>query len=130
MTLAFRIRGRYVAAMLFDLVRRLSATLLILSLAVGPAVNSVHASSMGAKMAVTAASDTQSPGKCDGCAGGKNGVAPVLCSVYCAGVTAAPLDVARIDFLPVEIFGRLATRQLAGLQVPPDPYPPRPTVLS
>lgn len=130
MTLAFHIRDRYVAVMLFDLVRRLSVTLLILSLSLGPAVNSVHASSMGAKMAVTALSDMHSPGKCSDCAGSKNGVAPGVCSVYCTGVTAASPDVTEIDFLSIETFGRLATRLMAGLPVAPDPYPPRPTVLS
>ncbi len=116
--------------MLFDVVRRLSAILLTLSLVLGPGVNSVHASSMGAKMAVGAWSDTRSPGKCDDCGGNKAGMAVGTCSVNCSGVTAVPPGMAVADRLTAETHGNVATPGMAGHHIAPDPYPPRPAVLS
>lgn len=114
--------------MLPDLVRRLSVMLLTLSLALGPAVTNVHASSMSAKMAVTALSDAPSSGMCDDCAGNKSGVPMASCSINCTGVTAVSSEVVVFEYLPVETYGYVATRGIAGQNVPPDPYPPRPTV--
>ena len=114
----------------FDMVRRLSAVLVTLALAFGPGAGSVHASSMGAKMAMAASSATHSPSKCDDC-GAKGGMSGGACSVNCSGLTALfSADNAVFDRLPVETRGPYDTRHRTGHADPPDPYPPRPTILS
>lgn len=135
--LVFPCKGRYAQVMLRDVLHRFSAVLLILSLALGPALNVVHASSMETKMVLAAASDMSSPGKmmpssgkCDDCAGAKAGMPLGACSVYCAGVAAVPPVVAPFDYLAIEAQGFAAMRPIAGQHVPPDPDPPRSIVLS
>ena len=128
--LAIQFLSKYLSLMSFNVVRRLFAILLTLSLTLGPAVSGVHASSMGATMAVVSLSDAHGQGDCNDCPGSKSGVPPGACSVCCTGVGAVSPDVAAIDFLPAETQRYLIPSRLADHHVPPDPYPPRPTVLS
>ena len=126
-TLALRSANCYLFGMLFALVRRIPAVVLTLALVLGPATYSVHASVMGAKMAVAASSDMHSPGKCDDCGGD----VPVgACSVHCGGMTAVSPGITVFEGTPVETHGYFTTRGMAGYDAPPDPYPPRPAVLS
>jgi len=116
--------------MSFHVVRPLLAVLLTLSLTLGPAVNGVHASSMGAKMAMISLSDADAQGNCNDCPESKSGLPLGSCSVCCTGVAAVSADVAAIDFLPGETQRYLPSNLLPDRHVPPDPYPPRSTVLS
>ena len=132
MTLALQPKCRYLQTMLVDLARRISAALLTLALVFGPAAMGVHASSMGAKIAVAASNDTHSPGKCDDCGAAKAGISAGVCSVVtCSGISAIPSsEQAVFDWLPAETFGPYDPRHRAGHADPPDPYPPRLTILS
>ena len=116
--------------MLFDVVRRLAAILLTVSLVLGPSVSSVHASSMDAKMVSSAVSNTHSSGMCGDCSGSQNTAPMVACSPYCTSVAPAVLASSVFQFIQIAAHGYLPSRDMAGRHVPPDPYPPRPAVLS
>lgn len=116
--------------MLSDVTRRIAAALVTLALVFGPGVNSVYASSMGAKMAVAASSDPHSPSNCGDCGAVKANLSG--CSVaYCSGVIAFPsVGTVVFDGLPADRLGSYDTRRMTGRVNPPDPYPPKPTILS
>lgn len=116
--------------MSFNAVRRLLVILLTLSLTLGPAVSGVHASSMGAKMAAISLGDAHHQGNCKDCPGSKNGLSPGDCSACCTGVPGVSVPVAAIDILPAETQRHMTPNSLADHRMSPDPYPPRPTVLS
>jgi len=116
--------------MSFDAVRRLLVILLTLSLTLGPAVNRVHASSMSMKVAVISLGDAHHQGNCKDCPGSKNGLSPSECSACCTAVSGVSVPVAAIDIFPAETQRYLTPKSLADYRIPPDPYPPRPTVLS
>jgi len=128
--LAIQFVNKYRAFMSFNVVRPLLAVVLTLSLTVGPAVNAVHASSMGAKMAVISLSDADAQGNCNDCPESKSGLPPGACSVCCTGVSAVSADVGAIDFRSGEAQRYLPSSLLPDHHIPPDPYPPRSTVLS
>lgn len=120
-------RSRMVEAVL----GRFSTLLLILSLVLGPAGSGMRAASMSAKMAPIALSAAHASDNCGDCAANKNGVPVNACSLYCAGMVAvSPADVATIDNVPAETRRYYTPRLLAGHYISPDPYPPRPVVLS
>lgn len=132
-SLEFHSRNRYVAVMLCDAARRISAILVALALAFGPAGVVVNASSMSAKMAAVAASgDMHSPGKCSDCDASKATMSGGVCSAaFCSGFIAFPpvTSGAGLDRVSADTF-RYDARHLAGRVNPPDPYPPRPTIPS
>jgi hypothetical protein len=116
--------------------RRISALLSALVLAVGLVAHGFTGPDMVVKSAVTAAtdmpmsSDMPMSGKCDGCAGDEKGVAPAACSAFCGAVIAAPAAIAVFDAVPIDILRPSAGPVETGHSNPPDPYPPRPTILS
>jgi len=120
--------------MRFEIARRVFVIALSVALATGMAARSVQALAMDvAAPAATAAAttDTGMPmsGKCDGSAGDEKAMA-AACSAVCSGAVAVlPLIVA-FGPVPVETIGPSATPAATGHAFPPDPYPPRPTVLS
>jgi hypothetical protein len=116
--------------MSLNAVRRLLAILVTVSLTLGPAVNGVHASSMGTKMAMISVGDAHANGDCNDCPGSKGGLSLGACSVCCAGVPAVSPDVTATDFLPAETQRDVTSSFLTDHHIPPDPYPPRPTVLN
>jgi hypothetical protein len=116
--------------MSFKAVRRLLVMFLALSLTLGPAMNAVHASSMGAKMVVTSSGDTHHQGNCKDCPGSNTGTAPGECTVCCIGVPGVCVPTAVIDVPPAETQRYVTPNFLADHRIPPDPYPPRHTVLS
>lgn len=68
------------------------------------------------------------PGKCNGCAGDEKGLA-AACSAFC-GAMAMPSASVTVYSVLVERLTPTTTPDLIGRSDPPDPYPPRPTVLS
>src|SRR5260370_12420915 len=89
--LAIEFLSKYLSLMSFNVVRRLFAILLTLSLTLGPAVRGVHASSMGATLAVGSLGDAHGPGDCNDCPGNKSGVPPRACASCCTcGCAGAP----------------------------------------
>src|SRR5260370_8146278 len=99
--------------MMACVVGRLSPMLLILSLVLGPAGSSMRAASMIATMAPIALSAMHSPGSCNDCAGGKNGVPVSACSIYCAGMVGVSPDLAAIHHSPPDIGPHLTPHLLA-----------------
>jgi hypothetical protein len=126
----------YCDRMLCEKTRRISALLSALVLAFGLVTHGFAGPDMVVKSAMTAASDVPMSndmpmsGKCDGCAGDEKGVAPAACSAFCSAVIAAPSVAAVFDGVPIETLGPLAGPIVTGHADPPDPYPPRPTILS
>lgn len=109
---------------------RFSKMLLILSLVLGTGWSGMHAASMTGKPAPIVLSAMHATDHCNDCAGMKKGVPVNACSIYCAGMVAISPDVATIDNVPVETSRYYTPRLSAGHRVSPDPYPPRPVVLS
>jgi hypothetical protein len=126
----------YSASMSFEKIRRISAVLMALVLAVGLATHGVSGPDMIVKSNLTAASDMPMPsdmpmqGKCNGCVGDEKGVAPAACAAFCGAVISAPLVAVVLYAVPVETLKPTAALGATGHADPPDPYPPKPTVLS
>lgn len=119
--------------MQFEIARRLVVIVLSAALATGLVVRSVQALAMDIAMpAATAAAttDTGMPmsGTCNGCAGDDNAMA-AGCSALCSGVVAVLPVVVAFGPVCVETIGPSAAPAAVGHAFPPDPYPPRPTVL-
>ena len=119
-------------------IRRISAVLLALALAVGLVTHSVANLDVGLKSAMAAASsdmpmsgssDMPMSGKCDGCGDEQKGM-DAACVAYCSGVLVSPVVAAVMDVLTADILGPSVVRALTGRTPPPDPYPPRPTIRS
>lgn len=110
-------------------IRHLIVALLSVTLVIGLVAHSIQAIDMGLQAAAMADGDMPMPGKCNGCAGDEKAMA-AACFVYCSGVVAVPLaqsafvsEAATVAWL---FGGTIAT----GQADPPDPYPPKPTILS
>ena len=116
--------------MLLGLTRRICAMLLSFALLLGPTAYSVHASGLNARMTTAMSGDMHSSGLCDDCDGNKAGVPAGACSVICSGMIAVLPGAAQFARLPVEAHGHVFARVMTGLDAPPDPYPPKATVLS
>jgi hypothetical protein len=110
-------------------IRRLSVVLLALALAAGLVTHGVRASDSGVKMAVAAVSDMPMPGECDGCGDDQKAMA-AACSAFCGGVVALPSMGAAFAAVPAETLGSFVGPNPTARTVSPDPYPPRPAVLS
>jgi len=109
--------------------RRLLALLLSVALATGGTVRVVQAGGMEMRAAAMA-TDMPMHGKCDGCAGNERAVAPSACSAYCGNIIALPAITVTFDSFAAATVEPGATPAATGHAVPPDPYPPRPIVLS
>jgi hypothetical protein len=114
--------------MSFNAVRRLLVILLTLSLTLGSAVSRVHASSMSMHTEMISLG-AHHQGNCKDCPGSKNGLSSGECSACCTAVPGVSVPVAAIDIVPAEKQRYLKPKSLADYRIPPDPYPPRPTVL-
>ena len=108
---------------------RLSAMLLILALAIG-AGSGMLMSSMTGKMAAISLSDAQPMGHCKDCGGSKSGVPVGSCSMHCTGMAAISPEPTSVGDVPAGMQEYPARAILAGHYIPPDPYPPRSSVLS
>ena len=114
----------------------MSALLVALVLAVGLVTHGFAGPDMVVKSAVTAATDMPMSadmpmsGKCDGCAGDERGVAPAACAAFCSAVIAAPSVPAVFDSVAIDTLEPSIGPVVTGHADPPDPYPPRPTILS
>jgi hypothetical protein len=108
--------------MLSHKIRRISTLLAALVLAAGLIAHGFAGPDMVVKSAMIAASD--------GCAGDEKGVAPAACSAFCGAVIATLSVAAIFDAAPIETLSPSAGAIVTGHADPPDPYPPRPTILS
>ncbi len=121
--------------------RRPLAVLLALALSLGLVMHSVpdgksvaKAADMTAGMSMDAAmdmpTDMPTPGKCNGCAGDEKVMMPPACSAFCGSVVAIPLVPAVFRAIPIGAMWPAAGTVATGHTGPPDPYPPKPVVLS
>lgn len=136
MALAMAYANCYSADMSFEKFRRISAVLMALVLAIGLATHGLGGPDMIVKSAIAAASDVPMSsdmpmqGKCNGCAGDEKGFAPAACSAFCCAVIALPVVAVVLDAIPAETLSPMAGADAIGRTNPPDPYPPRATILS
>ena len=122
--------------MLAEKIRRLLVCTLALALAAGLVTHSVPSGKSGPKAAdmtttvsMDAAADLPMHSKCDGCAGDEKGLMPTACAAFCGSVIALPLPVIFHAGQIVTMWPPAGT-DATGHTAPPDPYPPRPVVLS
>ncbi|SRR6266511_1384052 len=120
--------------MRFEIARRLFVVVLSVALATGLVARSVRALAMdiiapAATAAATMDAGMPMSGKCDGCAGDEKAMA-AACSAVCSGAVAVLPVVVAFGAVSVETFGFSAVPAATGCPFPPDPYPPRPIVLS
>jgi hypothetical protein len=125
--------------MLAEKVRRILVRTLVLALAGGLVAHSMPTSIAGSKAPATAVAmsmdmPTDMPvhgkGKCDGCAGNEKGLMPTACSAFCASVVTLPQGPIVLAADPIGKLLPAAGTVMTGCTGPPDPYPPRPSVLS
>jgi uncharacterized membrane protein len=106
---------------------RMVAIVLSLALVAGAVLHAAQATSMAMEMSVAAHSDGTMPG-CDGCPGGADG--GMACAKACVTPAAAVLPTGLpVVGTPVKTFEAAHVQALVGHLRPPDPYPPRTTVL-
>ncbi len=125
----------YPVPMVRSNIRRVFASLMALMLAVGFAVHDLSGP-MIVKSAATSASDMSSSsdepmeGKCSGCAGDGKGVMPSACAAFCSAVVASPTKDLESFAVFAEALVPAPGPDAIGWTHPPDPYPPRTTILS
>jgi hypothetical protein len=114
-------------------IRRTLAALMAVVLAVGLLTHGLGGPNVVIKSVMAVTNDMpmsgDMPGKCNGCAGDEKGVAPAVCAAFC-GAALASLAVVVFAPIPADILTPPAERIAVGRADPPDPYPPRPVVLS
>jgi hypothetical protein len=125
--------------MLPERIRRLLAWPLALVLAVGLVVHPLYGVDRGAKagtgamdmsMSMGMSADMPMPNECDGCAGDEKATMPAACAAFCAGMVALPLAPVVIDPVAIATLWSVGEGAVTGHTTPPDPYPPKPVVLS
>jgi len=122
--------------MLAEKIRRIFVVSLALAIAAGLVAHFVPGANLGSKsadiaaaMSIYKAAYTSMPGNCDGCGYDQKAMAPAACSAYCGSVVALAVTAITVDLVPAEILGHFAARIGASHTIPPDPHPPRPTIL-
>ena len=117
--------------MRFGFPRRWLALCTVLALSLGLVAHSFAAAEMDAKMMTAAAASEMSLwGGCDGCNGDGDGMLATGCFALCGGAAAVLPSFAPIKAANLEPAAPTAARSNLGRRGPPDPYPPRPSVLS
>ena len=126
------ISGCCYLAKMRHVLRRLFILILSLSVVTGVSVQYAAAAAMGAKSTSMALVMTAEPmsGDCSGCPAGDGKMSVGACVAYCSMVVAilppmASPSMSSKGWMPVA-----RMKAGAGKTVPPDPYPPRPTILS
>jgi hypothetical protein len=123
--------ARCYLAVMRHVLRRLCILVLSLSMMAGAGVQYAAAAGMGAKTGATASavsSGSMSDG-CGGCTQDAAKMSPGVCAAFCSAMVAVLPPVvspfgASLIWMPAT-----RVRHFAGKNIPPDPYPPRPTIL-
>jgi hypothetical protein len=109
--------------------RRLFVLVLSVALATGLIARTVQAAQMDVATA-TMTADMPMHGKCDGCAGSEKAMPPAACAAsFCSMAVVMPVT-AVFDPAPAGVLEPATEVSATGHAFPPDPYPPRPSVLS
>ena len=69
-------------------------------------------------------------GKCKGCIGDEKGIAPAACSAFCSAVMVLPAAPAILLAGPAEALSPVSGPEGISHIDPPEPHPPRTTLLS
>ena len=109
--------------------RRLFVLVISVALATGLVARAVQpASSEVAAMAMSG--DMPMHGKCDGCAGSEKAMPSAACAfAFCGLVAVMPVAIT-FESVAAGTIAPTAQRSATGHVFPPDPYPPRPAILS
>jgi hypothetical protein len=114
--------------------RRIIAVALALTFVVGLVPSGVRTADAGVKMVMAAAAEMPTSGKCDGCCNGcgddQQAMTSGACSAYCGDFVALPAMAIAVAAAPAEAIWHVAGLVRVGHTIPPDPYPPKPAVLS
>ena len=123
--------------MRLQVVRRLFVIVLSVALATGLAMRSGQTVAMDLKTAAAPAAATMTSdmgmptsGKCIGCAGTEKAMASGACSAFCGSAIALLSVVVAFGPVWVHTIEPSVAAIATGHAIPPDPYPPRPTILS
>lgn len=103
---------------------------LVVALTLGLVGHGFAAAEMQAKMMTAAGDMSSSSDGCNGCAGGDDGMSSAGCFAVCGGAIAVLPAVAPIKSTAVGSAVSVAALFHFGQVGPPDPSPPRPSVLS
>jgi hypothetical protein len=110
--------------------RHLGRLLLALALAMGLVTHAARATGMDGKMSMaSSAMQTCDQGDC-GTGGSEPCKSQAACSLLCSGIIALPAMTAVLDVPPAATAPHATIRVGPGWSTPPDPYPPRLSVLS
>jgi len=119
-------RFRQIAALLMSMVLAMGLTMHGVGLPNMAATSGINAVLMDASMPVNA----PMPGKCKGCIGDEKGVAPAVCSAFCGAVIALPAAPPILLAGPAETLNPVSGPDGISHIDPPEPHPPRTTLLS
>ena len=118
-------------------IRKIAALVMAMVLVVGLTTHGLGLPNMSLKSSMTAALMNTSmpvsapmPGKCKGCIGDEKGVAPAVCSAFCSAVIVLPTAPAILLAGPAETLNPVSGPDGISHIDPPEPYPPRTTILS
>lgn len=128
--IAARLESDYLLAMVHPARRRWFAFFAAVALILGLAAYGVAAADMGAKMMPTADGAMAPAGMCNGCGGGDDGMPATACNALCGGTVALLPEFVPIAVAAVEPAIPVAMPPHLGRAGPPDPYPPRLSILS
>lgn len=129
--IADRAENDYSLDMARRALRRWFALFAVMALVSGLAAHGVSAADMGAKMMGMATASEMSPSStCNGCGGGDDGMPATACNAICSGIVAVLPDLAPVATAAVEPASPIAVPYHLGRDGPPDPYPPRLSILS
>jgi hypothetical protein len=107
---------------------RLGAFLLILALLVGLSVHNVRAADMDCNMVTTSMDEMTMAGDCGG--GSDGGLPAADCLLLCANASSVLPDLPATEMTMSASTAGACGTALAGRNIRPDPYPPRPDLLS
>lgn len=110
--------------------RRVMTVFLALTFVVGLVPHGARGADAGVEMIMTGASDMPMSGKCDGCGDDQKAMTSSACSAFCGSFVALPSLETVFEPASARTFEGFAGPPANGHTVPPDPYPPRPAVLS
>jgi hypothetical protein len=124
--------------MLLERTRRLLAWPLALALTVGLVVHPLYTVNKNAKGGAGAmemsmadmSADMPMANNCDGCAGDEKATMRTACAAFCGSTIALPLAPVVIAPAVIATLSPAIETAMTGHTAPPDPYPPKPVVLS
>jgi hypothetical protein len=112
-----------------DTLRRIVTVLLALTFVVGAVPHGMRAADAGVKMIMTDTSDMPMSGMCKGCDADQKAMNSAACSAFCGTFVALPLIGTAFELDSAEPFRAFAGPPVAGHNAPPDPHPPKSSVL-